>query len=32
VPVLSKPTGIAVKGNELFVLGESGKVWVVGRE
>jgi disulfide bond formation protein DsbB len=32
VPVLSKPTGIAVKGNELFILGESGKVWVVGRE
>jgi disulfide bond formation protein DsbB len=32
VPVLSKPTGIAVKGNELYILGESGRVWVVGRE
>ncbi len=31
VPGLSKPTGIAAKGDELYILGESGRVWVVGK-
>jgi hypothetical protein len=32
VPGISKPTGIAVKGNSLYVVGEAGTVWVVGRQ
>jgi disulfide bond formation protein DsbB len=31
VPTLSKPTGIAAKGEELYILGQGGRVWVVGR-
>jgi disulfide bond formation protein DsbB len=31
VPGLSKPTGIAVKGDALYIVGESGTVWVVAR-
>jgi DNA-binding beta-propeller fold protein YncE len=32
IPGLVKPTGIAVKGDDLYIIGESGAVWVVGRE
>jgi disulfide bond formation protein DsbB len=32
IPGLARPVGIAVKGEELYILGESGRVWVVGRE
>jgi hypothetical protein len=32
VPGLSKPTGIAVKGDSLYILGGDGRVWVVGRQ
>jgi hypothetical protein len=32
VPGLGRPVGIAARGNELYILGESGTVWVVGRE
>jgi disulfide bond formation protein DsbB len=31
IPALSKPTGIAVKGEELYIVGESGAVWVVAK-
>ena len=31
VPGIAKPVGIAVKGGELYILGENGTVWVVGR-
>jgi disulfide bond formation protein DsbB len=31
IPGLARPVGIAAKGDELYILGESGKVWVVGR-
>jgi disulfide bond formation protein DsbB len=31
VPGVTRPVGIAVKGGELYVLGESGAVWVVGK-
>jgi disulfide bond formation protein DsbB len=31
VPGLARPVGIAAKGDELYILGESGRVWVVGR-
>ena len=31
IPGLVRPVGIAAKGDELYILGESGKVWVVGR-
>jgi len=31
VPGLSKPTGIAVKGDSLYIVGEAGTVWVVDR-
>jgi disulfide bond formation protein DsbB len=30
-PGLSKPTGIAVKGDSLYIVGEGGDVWVVDR-
>ncbi len=29
IPGLVRPVGIAAKGEELYILGESGKVWVV---
>ncbi len=29
IPGLSDPTGLAVKGDELYIVGASGKVWVV---
>jgi disulfide bond formation protein DsbB len=32
VPGLSKPTGIAVKGDTLYIVGEGGEVWVVARQ
>jgi disulfide bond formation protein DsbB len=28
---LERPVGIAAKGDELYILGESGRVWVVAR-
>jgi disulfide bond formation protein DsbB len=31
VPGLVKPTGIAAKGDELYIVGEDGTVWVVAR-
>jgi disulfide bond formation protein DsbB len=31
VPGIAKPTGIAVKGDELYIVGESGTVWVISR-
>ena len=31
IPGLARPVGIAAKGDELYILGESGKVWVVGQ-
>jgi disulfide bond formation protein DsbB len=31
IPGLVRPTGIAVKGESLYIVGESGAVWVVGR-
>jgi disulfide bond formation protein DsbB len=31
IPGLVRPVGIAAKGDELYILGESRRVWVVGR-
>ena len=31
VPGIVQPTGIAVKGDDLYIVGESGAVWVVAR-
>jgi disulfide bond formation protein DsbB len=31
VPGVARPVGIAVKGGELYVLGENGAIWVVTR-
>jgi disulfide bond formation protein DsbB len=31
VPGLEQPTGIAVKGSELYIVGASGSIWVVDR-
>jgi disulfide bond formation protein DsbB len=31
VPGLARPVGIAAKGEELYIVGESGTVWVVGK-
>jgi hypothetical protein len=31
IPGLVRPTGIAVKGESFYIVGESGAVWVVGR-
>jgi disulfide bond formation protein DsbB len=31
VPGLVKPTGIAARGDELYIVGENGTVWVVAR-
>jgi len=31
IPGLARPVGIAAKGDEFYILGESGRVWVVGR-
>ena len=32
IPGLARPVGIAAKGEELYIVGESGAVWVVGRQ
>jgi len=32
IPGLARPTGIAVKGDDLYIVGENGVIWVVGRE
>jgi hypothetical protein len=29
IPGLSKPTGLAVRGNDVYVLGEDGSVVIV---
>jgi disulfide bond formation protein DsbB len=31
IPGLDGPVGLAAKGDELYILGESGRVWVVGQ-
>jgi disulfide bond formation protein DsbB len=31
VPGLVRPAGVAVRGDDLFIVGEGGKVWVVRR-
>jgi disulfide bond formation protein DsbB len=31
IPGLDRPVGLAAKRDELYILGESGKVWVVGQ-
>jgi disulfide bond formation protein DsbB len=31
VPGLVNPTGLAVRGDEIYIVGEAGTVWVVGR-
>jgi hypothetical protein len=31
IPGLVRPVGIAAKGDEFYILGESGRVWVVAR-
>ena len=31
IPGLVKPTGLAIKGAELYIVGEGGSVWVVDR-
>ena len=31
IPGLVRPVGIAAKGDELYILGESGRVWAAGR-
>jgi disulfide bond formation protein DsbB len=32
IPGLARPVGLAAKGSQLYILGESGRVWVVGRD
>ena len=32
VPGLVAPTGIATKGDELYIIGSGGTVWVVARQ
>ena len=32
VPGLVAPTGLAARGDELYIIGKSGMVWVVGRK
>jgi disulfide bond formation protein DsbB len=31
VPGLGRPTGLAAKGDELYIIGQDGRVWVVKR-
>ncbi len=31
VPGLARPVGIAAKGDELYIVGDGGRVWVVGQ-
>jgi disulfide bond formation protein DsbB len=32
IPGLVAPTGLAARGDELFIVGKDGTVWVVGRK
>jgi disulfide bond formation protein DsbB len=31
IPGLSRPTGLAIKGGDFYIVSEDGTVWVVGR-
>jgi disulfide bond formation protein DsbB len=31
IPGLERPSGLALKGNDLYIVGEGGTVWVVGK-
>jgi disulfide bond formation protein DsbB len=32
IPGLVAPTGLAAKGEELYIIGQDGRVWVVGKK